>query len=378
MSILILGDICPSWGNKDVFQKGNAAEIFGDVSAELQGASFTVANLEAPVSEHGSKIVKSGVCLCCAPKDLEVLRAAPIKALSLANNHILDYGEQGLKDTLIAASNAKIAVFGAEKDAKTAAEPFFFEAEGKHIGMLSFAEEEFNCAGSNAPGANLFDPYYSLEQITATKAQCDYLVVLYHGGIEHYEYPSPLLQKKCRAMVRAGADLVLCQHSHCIGTFEEYENASILYGQGNAVFGYSEHNESWNQGLLVSLSFDGGQPNISFRVIEARQGGIRFASEETNRNRLERMAEQSACLNDPTELKKKWDAFCEAQTPEYLPELLCWGRVGGKLNRMLKGKPVKYLISRRKKMIAMNLVRCDAHREVVRTVLENTQKQESL
>lgn len=374
MSILILGDICPSWGNKEAFEKGDAAEIFGDVFSALHNASFSVANLEAPVAEKRIKIEKSGVCLCCKEKDIAVLKAASITALSLANNHILDYGPEALEDTINAARKAGVSFFGAGKNAASAAEPLFIDAEGKHIGLISFAEEEFNCAREDVPGANCFDPYVSLSQIYAAKEKCEYLIVLYHGGIEHYEYPSPLLQEKCRAIVREGADLVLCQHSHCIGTVEEYKNSTILYGQGNAIFGYMEHRDDWNQGLSVSISFEDSKPTVSFRVIEAQQNGIHFASDEKNKKRLEQMTKQSVCLSDPDELKKKWDAFCRTQEPEYLPLLFGWGRVRGKLNRMLKGKPAEFFVGKKKKMITMNLVRCDAHREVVQTILENSQK----
>src|SRR5690606_27860319 len=75
-----------------------------------------------------------------------------------------------------------------------------------------------------------------------------------HGGIEHYEYPSPRLQRVCRSMVRHGADLVLCQHSHLIGTVEKYRGGEILYGQGNAIYGYRPGNHAWNTGLLVSVN----------------------------------------------------------------------------------------------------------------------------
>lgn len=373
MKIAILGDICPSWGYRELFDRHAAEQIIGDVAFELRSADLTVANLEAPATDKLTKSTKSGVCLRCKPDDIAIIKEFGISVLSLANNHILDYGEEGLLDTLSNTEKAGVPVFGAGNTAKDAAKPFYAQIADRTIGFLSFAEEEFNIAHNDTSGANLFDPYCSLEQIHAAKAQCDYLAVLYHGGIEHYEYPSPLLQKKCRAMVRAGADLVLCQHSHCIGTEERYHGGTILYGQGNAIFGRGK-TEDWNTGMLVTVDFTEEKTTVSYRVFEAGEQGISFVSEEKNAARLQKMAEQSACLSDEAELKKKWDAFCKTQTPEYLPMLFCWGRVRGKLNRIFKGKPVERLIGRRKKMIAMNLVRCDAHRDVVQTILENTQK----
>lgn len=371
--LAILGDVNTDWGWRNGFDAGDPAPIFGDVMEALQGSDFAVANLELPLTDSDEKRLKTGPCLKGRASDVAVLKKAGLSAVSLANNHILDYGAQGILDTLAAAEKESFLVFGGGKTAKAAAKPLLVDIQDRRIGFLSFCEEEFSIAYGESPGANLFDPYCSLEQIREVRAQCDYLVVLYHGGIEHYEYPSLLLQKKCRAMARAGADLVLCQHSHCIGTEESYRGATILYGQGNAIFG-KRKTERWNTGLLVTVDLTEEKATISYRVFEAGEQGISFVSEEKNTARLQKMAKDSESLLDEAELKKKWDAFCAAQTPEYLPMLLCWGRIRGKINRIFQGKPVERLIGRRKKMIAMNLVRCDAHRDVVQTILENTQK----
>ena len=100
----------------------------------------------------------------------------------------------------------------------------------------------------------------------------DYLIVLNHGGIEYYKFPSPLLQRKCREMVKCGADFVVCQHSHCIGTAENFLNGTILYGQGNSVFGYKDNSDSWNNGLLVKLTLsDLEQKRIEYIPISAKK-----------------------------------------------------------------------------------------------------------
>lgn len=371
--LTILGDINTDWGWRAGFDAGDATPIFGDVLPELKSSDYAVANLELPLTDSTEKSIKTGPCLKGKPTDIAVLKQAGLHAVSLANNHILDYGAQGLLDTLAAAQKEAFPIFGAGKTADEAAQPMFVTIKDWRVGFLSFGEEEFNIAYNDKPGANLFDPYRSLEQIQEAKANCDYLIVLYHGGIEHFEYPSPLLQRKCRAMIRAGADLVLCQHSHCIGTEERYLEGTILYGQGNAIFGRRK-TQRWNTGLLVTVDLTEADKTVSYRAFEAGVNGICFVSEENNQEILQRMAKQSECLSDAAALKNQWDRFCHTQAPEYLPTLFCWGKVRGKLNRMLKGKPIKHLISRKRKMVAMNLVRCDAHRDVVQTILENTQK----
>lgn len=374
LKLCILGDICPAKGFLAEFAQCDHKQIFGDVLPELQSADVCVANLETPASDHGAPIEKCGAAFCCAPTALQTIKNAGIGYLSLANNHILDYGGQALTDTVAEAEKLGISTFGGGANATDAAKPLFVEKKGWKLGFFSFAEQEFNIAGEHTPGANLFDPYCSLKQITAAKAQCDYFVVLYHGGIEHYALPSPLLQKKCRAMADAGADLVLCQHSHCIGTEEHWNGTTILYGQGNAVFGKRGENEAWNTGLLTTVMLSEEEKTVSYRLLRAEEHGIHFATEEENCARLQKMAEQSAQLSDATYVQAQWDAFCEKKQPMYLPLLFGWNRVTNKLNKLLHNRLAKLRIKKNKARTTMNLIRCDAHREVTQTILEKISK----
>ncbi len=376
LKLCILGDICPARGFLTEFAQCDHEQIFGDVLPELQSADVCVANLETPASDHGAPIEKCGAAFCCDPVALQTLKAAGIGCLSLANNHILDYGGQALTDTVTEAEKLGIKTFGGGANAADAAKPLFVEQKGWKLGFLSFAEEEFNIAGETTPGANLFDPYCSLNEIRNAKAQCDYLVVLYHGGIEHYALPSPLLQKKCRAMADAGADLILCQHSHCIGTTEAWNGVTILYGQGNAVFGKRGEKEAWNTGLLTTVTLTEEDNTVSFRLLRAEEHGIRFASEKENAERLQKMAEQSARLPDKQYVQSQWEAFCAQKEPMYGPLLFGWGRVGNKLNRLTKNSLAKLRIKKGKARTTMNLIRCDAHREVTQTILERISRSE--
>lgn len=374
IQIQILGDICPAWGFRKSFDEGNEHKIFGDILQILQDADITVANLECPLSDKGERAAKTGPCLRGKPSDMQVLKRAGVDVVSLANNHVLDYGQEAFADTMRTAKASGILTVGAAANSVDARQPLFIDENGWRIGILAFGEEEFNVAYEANGGANLFDPYSSLDDISNAKKNCDYLIVLYHGGIEHYELPSPLLQKKCRAMVRAGADVVLCQHSHCIGTYENYQDSTILYGQGNAIFGRAEGKIRWNLGMLVSISLSKDKQDVSYRVFEAREDGIVLLPEAEEAKRLTQFENDSKNVDDSAYIKRSWDAFCAKQEAEYYPMLLCWGRVRNKLNRMLGNRLVKHLVRKRKKMVAMNIIRCDAHREVVQTVLENSQK----
>ena len=367
--ILIFGDICPDNDYKELFGRSGTQVFDENIRQMTQESAFVVGNLECPATKETAAITKCGPTLKAEPEDVAFLKETGFDAFSLANNHILDYGEKAVNETTDCCDENDLLHFGAGKNKTEAAKPMVVDIAGKKVGFLSFAEAEFNLAGENTPGANHFDVYTSLEDIATLKQRCDYVVVLYHGGIEHYKNPSPLLQKKCRAMAKAGADLVLCQHSHCIGTVEKWGDATILYGQGNTAFGYREGNAAWNEGFAVSIHLDTN--SISLYLMQATPGGIILAAEEENKNRIQRLKSDSKQVDDAKYIKEQWNAYCATQ--EALDLALIYGknRVYNKLNRILHNALMNTFYKGKKQMITMNLIRCEAHHEVVTTILEN-------
>lgn len=367
--LLIFGDICPDNNYRNLFGINDNSIFDEKIEALIANSSFVVGNLECPATKSKQAIEKCGPSLKASPDDVCYLKNLGFSALSLANNHILDYGKSSVKETIKACVKNDVIFFGAGEDAIHARRPIIHEVNGKKIGLLSFAEAEFNLAIGEFPGANHFDAYTSFDDIAALKEQCDYVVVLYHGGIEYYKNPSPLLQKKCRKMAQAGADLVLCQHSHCIGTIEKVRNSTIIYGQGNTVFGYRKGNDSWNEGLIVGVSLE--DKTVDLYLMCATETGIVLANKDDTHKRTSQMVMDSQRLDDADWIKEEWNQYCSKQEALDLALLYGKGRVFNKLNRILKNQLIRMLYSPKKQMITMNLIRCESHHEVVQTILEN-------
>lgn len=367
--LLIFGDICPDNNYRSLFGTNGNSVFDEKIEKLIANSSFVVGNLECPATNSKQAIVKCGPSLKAVPEDVSYLKKLGFSALSLANNHILDYGQAAVKETIKVCGQNGMVFFGAGENATHAKRPAICEINGKKIGLLSFAEAEFNLAIGELPGANHFDPYTSFDEIAVLKEQCDFVVVLYHGGIEHYKNPSPLLQKKCRKMAQAGADLVLCQHSHCIGTLEKVRDCTIIYGQGNTAFGYRTGNNGWNEGLAVGVSLE--DKAVDLYLMHATETGIVLANEYDTQKRISQMRIDSQRLDDADWIKKEWNQYCSSQ--EALDLALVYGksRVFNKLNRILGNRLIRMLYSSRKQMITMNLIRCEAHHEVVQTILEN-------
>ena len=188
------------------------------------------------------------------------------------------------------------------------------EKDGEKIAIIAVCEHEYSYALEDRMGSRPFDEIETLEDIRAAKETCDRVIVTYHGGKEYCQYPSPRLIKVCRGMARAGADVILCQHTHCIGSYEEYQGSHILYGQGNFHFLLPNVPEIWNS--LLAVHYDTKANTVSFTPIVNREPGIVLAAGEEKETLLAEFAARNKQLQNG-EWKQGWHAFCLSQQEKY-------------------------------------------------------------
>lgn len=127
-------------------------------------------------------------------------------------------------------------------------------------------KHEYSYALPDRMGVNPYDPCLTMQDIRELKREVNRVVAVYHGGKEHCQYPSPRLRNLCHEMILCGADAVLCQHSHCIGCYEEYQGGHIVYGQGNFHFMFGEMTRNWYTAFLVELDI-GERIRVCFHPI---------------------------------------------------------------------------------------------------------------
>ena len=373
MSIIIGADIVPTESNHALFAAGKVEQLIGtELSEILKSADYRIFNLEVPLVDQARPIAKHGPNLIAPTESVNGLRAMGIDLLTLANNHIMDQGVEGIKSTAKALDHEGISHVGTADNLSEAAEPFFFTVKGKQYGVYACAEHEFSIAGENTPGANPFDPLESPDHVAQMKAQCDYAIVLYHGGKEYYRYPSPNLQKTCRKLVEKGADLVICQHSHCIGCEEKYQGGTIVYGQGNFLFDAGD-DEYWNSSLLVQIEDDG---QISYVPLKKQENCVRMAKETDALSILQAFNRRSEDIQRPGFIQEKYAEFAQAYISGYIIYFLglesnFFYRAFNKLSRQrLRKAIVKHAI--KKQGLGMrNYIECEAHRELLLKGINN-------
>lgn len=252
--IIIGADICPTKSNYNLFEAGNREALVGEeLSSLLDSADYTIFNLETPLTDSLSPIVKCGPCLSAPTSTVNGLKAINPHFFTLANNHILDQDKQGLRSTVEILKKNRIDFAGVGSNIEEARKPFIAIVNGYKVGIYCCAEHEFSIADENKAGANPYDPLCSFDHVSELRKKTDYVIVLYHGGKEHYRYPSPNLQRVFRKFAEVGADFVVAQHTHCVGCKEEYKGATLVYGQGNFLFDNMD-NEFWNAGILIELA----------------------------------------------------------------------------------------------------------------------------
>ncbi len=283
MSILIGADIVPTQSNYSFFEKGDGESLVGcQLMTILNNADYRIFNLETPLSDVNDPIHKSGPTLIAPTSCINGLVSLGIDVVTIANNHILDQGLNGLFSTINTLDHVGISHLGAGGNLLEASKPFLFSFNQHTIGIYACAEHEFSIASTSTAGANPFDPLESFDAIQELKQRYDYLIVLYHGGKEFYRYPSPILQKVCRKFIDKGANLVVCQHSHCIGCEEKYLNGTIVYGQGNFLFDRG-NDAFWSTGLLISIDND---LSISYIPIKKTKAFVRLANDNDSEHIL--------------------------------------------------------------------------------------------
>ena len=369
MGILIGADIVPTNLNREAFIKGDIGFLVGNqLTGILSNADYRIFNLEVPLTDDLTPIQKCGPNLSAPCQTIEGFKKLGVDLFTIANNHILDQGASGLFSTINILDEAGISYVGAGKNIEQARKPFYFQYAGKKIGVYACAEHEFSIATEDTAGANPFDALVSLDDIEETKEKVDYLIVLYHGGREGYRYPTPWQQKTCRKIVEKGADIVICQHSHCIGSEEKYKNGRIVYGQGNFLFDHSK-NEYWKTGLLIEINenFD-----VEYIPVIKQNEKVRIANTDDKEAILRDYKERSAQIATDGFVNDMYNDAVESRMDFYLANIMGISSnsfIHKILNKITGCKWRKTLVKIKLddtyRVNLINCIECEQHRELL-------------
>lgn len=277
----------------DVHFEGSSAAALtrglGSGAAPLRRADLAVVNLETAVTTGGRPAPKQYV-FRAPPAALAVLAAAGIDAVSVANNHGMDYGTAGLADTLAAGRSAGLPVLGAGPDERQAFAGLTRTVRGVRVTVVAATDVLDSSvaaawtAGPDSPGlASAKDGDRLVQRVRQAAASADVVVAFLHWGVERQVCPTARQQALAQALVEAGADLVVGSHAHVLQPLASVHGAPVAYGLGNFVF-YAEGGAAVRSGVLeadvraVPGSGAAGHPAVTTRWAPATIVGGRPAA----------------------------------------------------------------------------------------------------
>ena len=251
----------------------NATSVLDPIAPVLRAADLAVVNLETAVTSGGSPMAKAFVFRAPATT-FAALRGGGIDVASMANNHGLDYGVEGLRDSLAAAKRYRFPIVGIGLDAKQAYRPFRRTINGQRIaviGATQVLDDELISAwtaGRGKPGlASAKDVPRLVQAVRAARKSSDTVVVFLHWGIELEQCPSADQRTLAKQLVAAGADVVVGGHAHRVQGAGLMGKALVGYGLGNFVW-YGTSELSTQTGVLL-VTVDGRRV-VGYRWVPAR------------------------------------------------------------------------------------------------------------
>lgn len=274
MTILFSGDVLLSDHVLNAYSRaGGISGVLdqGYLSA-IQSADYFAVNEEFPFSSRGTQASDKQYTFRLAPEKVSLFKEMGIDAVTLANNHALDYGTDALLDTCEILDQADILHTGAGKDLDTAKLPVLFEKNGQRVALIGATRviPKADWAATKGHPGMLSSYEVSVEPLLAQIAEChasgDKVVVLIHWGIERDEMPQEYQRALARRYIDAGADLVIGSHPHVLQGIEYYKGKPIFYSLGNFVFG-----SSIPKTMLVQAAFTG--ESLSLQLIPGTSSG---------------------------------------------------------------------------------------------------------
>lgn len=241
---------------------------------------LTVLNLETPVTTGGVGAANKKFVFKSSPDVLPALRDAGVEAVNLANNHILDQGQEGLLDTLKHLKDHDIRYVGVGRNEKEAFAAQYFELQGMTVALLGFSRvlpETTWYALENRPGvAGAYDHVLpkAVEAINAARSKADLVVVVAHWGEELHKTPNVHQINLSRAFIDGGADLIIGGHPHVLQGLEQYKGKWIAYSTGNFIFTKSSNEDTWKTAVFQASCSKQGECDLKLTPYRTEIGQV--------------------------------------------------------------------------------------------------------
>lgn len=370
MNIIIAGDFCPRRRIVKLIENKQYESIFTQVKELTDKVDYSIVNFESPVViNEAAPIKKTGPNLQCTENAVEAIKYAGFDCVTLANNHFYDFGDVGVKDTINTLNLYSIDFLGGGTNINEAKKTLYKEIKGKKVAFINFCEREWSIATELTGGSSPLNPIRNHYQIKEAKEKADYVIVIVHGGREHYQLPLPRMKETYQFFIDSGADAVVNHHQYCYSGYEIYKEKPIFYGLGNFCFDSktAKRNKLWEEGVLLKLSIN---DKIDFELIPYVQCGenpnveILKNKEEFNK----KIKDLNIIINDKELLESRFIEQVKKERKGYISYL---EPIRNKYILKLQQKRLlpSFIRGKYKKLI-LNLIRCESHKDILEETLK--------
>lgn len=369
IKILVTGDFAPRLRVNEAIKRGDYESLFGELLRDIKNADISITNLESPLCDTATPIKKTGPNLMAPTKSIEALKYAGFDMVTLANNHIMDQGEEGLRTTIETCHKAGIDYLGAGMNLDEAKRLKVVNCKDKKIAFINCCENEWSTTLGVKPGANPLGEIGLFYQIQEAKKESDYTIMIIHGGHETYKLPSPRMKKLYRWFIDLGVDAVIGHHTHCFSGCELYNGKPIVYSLGNFIFDGKSRTTSWNVGAAVMLEIFGD--NIDYELLPYTQCddrvGVHMLENDKKIEWINREEAKTELIQDDIKLESEFEKFVKKQERlyrSYLEPKSCSLIIAAKNRGLLPRRVRGY-----KELLYQNIIRAEAHRDILLKLL---------
>jgi len=280
LSVRCVGDIAPIQGVLEILGNTDTGEFARQLFTSLSQSDLTVANLEAPVVSQAMLRENKRYNLRTDVAALDLFGSRSV--LSLANNHIMDYGEQGLAETIAALNARGIVHAGAGRNLGEASKPALIDVDGVRVAVLCCADPRFQAATVDRAGTCPATTELVEASVREFRSTADVVIVSVHMGIEFLPVPSKRQLELAEVCARAGASVLQFHHTHTISGIQNIGECTVLFGTGNFLFPYAVaggHRRGWHKTAVwaVDVVLDGREPmstSVSWTPFLIDQAGL--------------------------------------------------------------------------------------------------------
>ncbi|MEW5804344.1 MAG: CapA family protein [bacterium] len=317
--MVAVGDVCLGMGVLDSIRHFGPDFPFAPCSPILRQGDLVFGNLEMVLYDRGTQLRESRIDFKVPLPYGAGLGRAGFQVLSVANNHILDFGTPACQDTLKFLQKQGIQTVGCGRDLKEARKPAICMVRGQRVGFLAYSDDVGQSKGPHGPCVAPIKKKNLLEDIRALRQQVDLIIISLHADLEFVAYPAPWRVRLCRQLIEAGADLILQHHPHVPQGVERYRHGMIIYSLGSFVFpvagnDYADH--PWtDQSFILRVWMDRrGIASAEFLPVRINRFNqpVPLSDEDQRREFLRYLRQISLPLHRPDLLDRFWLQSCIA------------------------------------------------------------------